>query len=51
MILALEVEIYRVDDLWDDNDLVFVNDFWASSRLCTLTISTSALEMCWIDDF
>jgi len=31
--------------------LVFVNDFWASSSLCTLKISASAVELRFEDEF
>ena len=50
MILAATVKICRVDDFWVGNDSIFINYFSNSSRLCMLTISTSAVEMCCIDD-
>jgi hypothetical protein len=41
------VELGFLDDFLGSRVLVFVNGFWASSRLCTLKILASAVELCF----
>jgi len=39
------------DDFWDRRDSVFINSFSVSSSQCAQKVSTSAVELGFLDDF
>ena len=49
--MSVTVELGFEDDFWDSKDLVFLNGLSVRSSLFKQKMSTSAVELCFLDDF
>lgn len=51
MILVPAMKLCSINDLWVDNETVFINNFLVSYEPYALMISASVEKLCYVDDF